>query len=91
VVIAVQPIVWQVLKELDFRIPRDLNFVSLEWRPSIGKEIAGVDQRLDKVGEEAVRLVAQKLEQNEMGLSEAPRAVFVRPVWHAGATLARNR
>lgn len=56
-----------------------------------GRELAGVDQRWDLIGQTAVEVVTAHLQRNERGLPASPLATLIEGVWVEGRSLRRTR
>ena len=63
-------------------IVKDLAWASLGVHSD--PDVAGIEQHLDLVGENAARMVTRKMELNEVGPSEQPRSFIVHPTWRDG-------
>lgn len=68
------------LDELGYRIPDDIG-VALVARYGQTDHIAGVDERMQALGEAAVDAVINLISHNERGLAEYPRCSFVEGYW----------
>ncbi len=77
------------LGELDYRIPRDVGVIQLEWRKT-QPEIAGMDQHNDMVGEAAVDMVISQIHNNEHGVPEYPRSTYIGSTWRNGETVVER-
>ena len=76
---------WQ-LERAGFRVPRDFAFVHLN-RPTENKELAGIDQHSERVGEAAVKQLVAALHGNESGLPRLPDTTLVCGEWVEGLSL----
>jgi DNA-binding LacI/PurR family transcriptional regulator len=68
------------LDQLGYRIPHDIG-VALVARYGQTDHIAGVDERMQALGETAVDAVINLISRNERGLVEFPRYSFVEGCW----------
>ncbi len=75
----------EVLKQLGYRVPQDIGFISLACYPS--DPWAGVDQQRRLSGANAVNLIAEQLYHNESGLPDTPKNLLIPGIWHEGDTL----
>ncbi len=73
-----------------YRLPEDFSFASWDVVGMPGK-VAGLDHRPDLIGAEAVRLVVDGINRNELGLPVSPGITVVDSGFRVGATLGRMR
>jgi LacI family transcriptional regulator len=73
------------LRQLDYRIPKDIGLVQLEWRRD-RPEWAGIDQHNEAVGEAAVDMLVSMIHSGEVGPPPYPRATLVGGSWVDGET-----
>lgn len=76
--------VW--LDKLNYKIPRDIGLIQLEWRQD-RPEFAGIHQHNDLAGEAAVDMVISMIHNGESGLPAFPRATLIGGTWMDGATV----
>jgi DNA-binding LacI/PurR family transcriptional regulator len=74
------------LEHAGFRVPRDFAFVHLNV-PGDHRELAGIDQRSERVGEAAVKQLVAALHGNEFGLPRLPDTTLVCGEWIEGLSL----
>lgn len=74
------------LENAGYRIPRDYCFVHLN-RPTEDRELAGIDQHSERVGEAAVKQLVAALHVNESGLPHLPDTTLVCGEWAEGLSL----
>lgn len=79
-----------MMKELGYKVPRDIGFASLDCFPG-GKDCAGIHQQRDIAAAMTVDLVVEQMESNRLGLPEHPKTVLVDGVWQDGPTLLSRR
>jgi LacI family transcriptional regulator len=77
------------LRDLGYRIPRDMGFVSLSVDPAEGSgpRIAGMDCNLEMVGRAAVEQLEILIRTNQVGIPSRPFALMVESSWVPGDTL----
>lgn len=81
------------LKNLGFRLPRDIGFASLDLFPSDDPALspcAGIDQNSDIVGMSAVDLVTAQIQHNERGIPLHPKVVSIKGTWVGGPTVKKQ-
>lgn len=76
------------LEEMGLSVPEDMGYFQLELRRN-QKEIAGMNQHNDIVGEAAVEMLIAQIISNERGLSDFPRATQISASWHVGPTIQK--
>jgi LacI family transcriptional regulator len=74
------------LDQLGLTAPRDLGLIQYEWRQDHGNW-AGMDQRNDLVGEAAIDMIISRVQNNERGVPEQPRATMIASRWVNGVTV----
>ncbi|MEM6822697.1 MAG: LacI family DNA-binding transcriptional regulator [Verrucomicrobiota bacterium] len=89
-VICPNPIFFTHLKSMGLCIPEDCGVIHLEWKPS-WENLTGIDQNFRMSGEIALKMLANRLERNEVGYSKRPISVLVEPKWIEGQTLRSLR
>lgn len=78
------------LRNLGFRMPRDIGLVVHDWTAHMSG-FAGIYQRRDHVARAAVDLVATQLLHHEYGVPEVPRQILIPPVWVDGPSVRAAR
>jgi LacI family transcriptional regulator len=68
------------------RVPKDVAYVDLSLAET-RYAVAGVWENCEKIGELAVELLVQQLDQNLLGLPAVPTVTSIGGVWRHGATL----
>jgi LacI family transcriptional regulator len=68
------------------RVPKDVAYVDLSLAET-RYAVAGVWENCEKIGELAVELLVQQLDQNLLGLPPVPTVTSIGGVWRHGATL----
>ncbi len=86
VVVSADIMALEWLREEKLRVPEDVAFVHIDWIPERG-DIAAVDQRPEQIGEAAVDLLVEQINQNRRGSPSVPRTVLIEGVWRDGPTL----
>ncbi len=89
-VIVGEEFVWRALQRMNWAVPRDVAYVSLDWAPT-WPGIGGVDQRHEIIGAMAVDIVASELMQNERGLPAIPKLLLVEGIWRDDVTIPDRR
>ncbi|MEX0330783.1 MAG: LacI family DNA-binding transcriptional regulator [Puniceicoccaceae bacterium] len=74
------------LKELGFRVPKDIGLIQLEWRRQ-NNRWAGMHQHNNHTGEAAVDTLVGLIHRGETGIEAEPRAVLIAPSWQDGNTV----
>jgi LacI family transcriptional regulator len=85
VVLGLGPKTLAQVRELGYRVPEDIGFVSLAKLDS-SPESSGVDNHYDQVGAAAVDLVVTQMHSFDRGLSAFPRTVLINGTWVEGET-----
>ena len=80
--------VYRILEDLGYRIPKDLGFASLELSEDHG-QASGVDHRHELVGSEALKLTFSDINLNHSGVPENPKVVLVDSHFREGNTLRK--
>lgn len=78
------------LENAGVRIPGEIGFLHLDWSPEKGV-MAGIDQCSAHIGEAAVDLLVEQLNNNEAGIPARAKTVLIDGVWHDGPTVADVR
>ncbi len=78
------------LKNLGLRVPADIGFAHLDWRPEF-RNCAGLLQHVHIVASMAVDLVVEQLHHNERGVPAHPKTLLVKGSWVEGSTLRNLR
>ena len=76
------------LDTMGIRIPEDIGLASCVLQP--GDLFSGVDENFDRVGANAVELVASKIAHNEYGPSEYPKQILIPGRWVSRATTRKQ-
>lgn len=84
-----EQIVWELLEEMDLRVPEQVGFVSMCWS-SGWPHIGGVDQQAGVIGRNTVDLVVDQLVRNERGLPSNPKLLYNGGVWVDGPSCPRR-
>lgn len=87
VIFGLTPAVLDHIRRCGLRVPWDVAYVDLSLQERDGA-IAGVWENREKLGELAVDLLVNQLEQNVCGLPAFPTVTTIGGVWHDGATLS---
>ena len=75
------------LERARMKVPADIGVLQLEWRSSRA-EIAGFDQRNDRVGEAAVDMIVSLTREREYRPTPEVNAILISPTWRNGSTVA---
>jgi DNA-binding LacI/PurR family transcriptional regulator len=67
-------------------VPRDVGCAHLCLCPPAPSDAAGIQPRLDVVGERAVSIVVTQLKSTEHGVPQYPSSIYVQSVWKDGAS-----
>ena len=86
VLLTLYNIVFPWLKDQGLRVPQDVGVIQLEWRES-HREISGMNQHNDTVGEAAVDMVVGQIHHNESGIPAFPRATLIGASWVEGQSV----
>ena len=76
----------EALKNLDYRIPRDIGFASLDLNPE-EKYLSGACQNSRLIGRKAVNFLIDMLHSGERGIPRFPSRLLVESEWRPGKTL----
>lgn len=79
------PVRWEI-EGTGRAIPRDIGFIHLDWAPNVQGE-AGIDQKVEQIGQAALDLVASKVAINDIGLPPHPMTILVEGEWVDGNTV----
>jgi LacI family transcriptional regulator len=74
------------IQRCGIRVPKDVAYVDLSLAET-RYAVAGVWENCEKIGELAVELLVQQLDQNQLGLPAVPTVTSIGGVWRHGATL----
>jgi LacI family transcriptional regulator len=77
-------------KQLQSVLPKSVALASLNWS-STQPDIAGIMQQRSFMGEEAIDLLARRLQQKRMGLDSLAPTVMIPGLWIDGASVPRAR
>jgi LacI family transcriptional regulator len=75
-------------EQLQSVLPKSVALASLNWSSS-HPDIAGIMQQRTFMGEEAIDLLARRLQQNRMGLDSLAPTVMIPGLWIDGASVPR--
>lgn len=89
VVLSDNQVVMQQLVKSGIRVPGEVDFATLSW-VDVEPEIAGVDQRPDKIGAAAIDLVIGQLQRGDRGIPDVPITTMVEGQWMPGPSLTRS-
>lgn len=78
------------LQDLGYDVPKDIGLVCLNSSKEGHSNVAGIDQRMELIGQVSVSVLAGLITQNERGIPENPVTHLVEGVWLNGKTL-KNR
>ncbi len=65
-------------------VPQDVGCAHLCLCPPVSADAAGMQPRLDVVGERAVSIVVTQLKSSEQGVPQYPSSIYVQSVWKDG-------
>lgn len=82
-VIIGETVVWSILEEMQWKVPRDVAYASPFWSAA-WPQIAGIDQRPEVIGAHAAELLANQLIHNERGQPDIPKVVLNEGIWVNG-------
>ena len=74
------------LTDAGHRVPEDMGVVMLDRNAATEPDLAGMNQRHDKIGAACVELLVAQIHRNEKGLPAAPLTVMIDGVWVPGKT-----
>ena len=86
VLLTLYNVIFPWLEDRGLRVPRDVGVIQLEWRES-HREISGLNQHNDTVGEAAVDMVVGLIHRNETGIPAFPRATLIGASWMEGQSV----
>lgn len=86
VLLTLYNVVYPWLEKHELQVPRDIGVIQLEWRES-HREISGMNQHNDVVGEAAVDMVVGQIHRNETGIPAFPRATMIGATWMEGQSV----
>ena len=86
VVVSTFRVIYPMLLELGYSIPRDLGYVSLSTKE--GSDISGVDQQTESISRTGVRLLDQLICNRELGIPDHQQIIETNGVWVDGNTLS---
>ncbi|HEX2860916.1 MAG TPA: LacI family DNA-binding transcriptional regulator [Lacunisphaera sp.] len=86
VIIGATPESLGVIRSSGLRVPQDVGYVDLAVEDT-GYAVAGVRENSEKVGELAVTMLVNQLEQNILGIPDIATTTSVGGVWREGASL----
>ncbi|MEM6820637.1 MAG: LacI family DNA-binding transcriptional regulator [Verrucomicrobiota bacterium] len=80
----------KVVGELKLKVPKDIAIVSMDaWREIEGC-FAGVDENLESIGYQSVRLLDSLIRHDERGAPEHPIRQMVQPSWLDGKSIKKR-
>jgi DNA-binding LacI/PurR family transcriptional regulator len=79
----------ELLRELGYRVPRDIGYASIDLAPG-ATGIAGIDQLPKEVGALAADLVIKQVQHNEFGLPRHPVDLRIDGIWRDGPTVCEK-
>ena len=85
VVVSAFPRVYNLLQDLDIRIPQDLGYLSLT--TEINSEVSGIDQQTKSIAKTGVRLLDQLICNREQGIPQHQQVIETNGEWNSGRTL----
>ena len=89
VVVSTFRVIYPMLLELGYSIPRDLGYVSLSTKE--GSKISGVDQQTESISQTGVQLLDQLICNREFGIPDHQQIIETNGVWVEGSSLtSRN-
>ncbi|MGC9451928.1 MAG: LacI family DNA-binding transcriptional regulator [Oceanipulchritudo sp.] len=77
------------LDRLELKIPEEIGYANLDWKPSYGPE-AGVDQKTELIGAAAVDLVTSQIFRNERGIPQDQKLILIESEWVDGPTAVKQ-
>lgn len=80
--------IYRLLGDLGYRIPENLGFASLEIVDD-HRDASGLDQRMELVGREALKLSFSDINLNNPGVPEHPKTVLIDSHFKPGNTLRK--
>jgi LacI family transcriptional regulator len=86
VIVGLTPAVLEILRYCGLRTPRDVAYVDLCLQDP-GYAVAGVWENCERVGELAVEMLVNQLEQNVFGIPDVATVTSIGGVWREGASL----
>ncbi|HTJ78429.1 MAG TPA: LacI family DNA-binding transcriptional regulator [Rariglobus sp.] len=89
VILTLYNVVKRWVESLDFKVPRDMGLIQLEWRRQ-QPEWAGMNQHNDIVGEAAVDMLVGMVHRGERGVPDFPRATLIGSTWNMGRTVRQQ-
>lgn len=81
-----QSIRWH-LRDAGYDVPGDIGVVMLDHDAETEAELAGMNQRHDRIGVACVETLVSQIHRNDTGLPEAPLTVMIDGLWVPGATV----
>ena len=78
------------LTDAGHRVPDDLGVVMLDHNAATEPDMAGMNQRHDKIGAACVDNLVAQIHRNEKGLPAAPLTVMIDGVWVSGGTVRKG-
>lgn len=90
VLITLYNVVFDWLKEMKLKVPKDVGVIQLEWREA-EPHIAGMDQHNDVTGANAFDMLVSLIHSHEIGPPSFPRATLATGTWVDGKTIKKPR
>jgi LacI family transcriptional regulator len=78
------------LRQLGFRLPRDISHVELGYNPVMG-DVAGIEQKNDISGMFGVDMIVGQIHRKETGIPTEPKIVLNQGSWRTGGTLQSKK
>lgn len=93
VVVSFSTGLWYFLRDAGMRIPEDLGFIALHKHTEQDdeKEIAGLNQSRNDIGDQTMLLIDQMVRHNERGIPPAPRNILIQSSWVDGPSLPARK
>lgn len=85
-VISSSPHILEMIRELGYRVPEEIGFITLTWRTQAA-ECSGLRQAFHAIGAGTVDLIIGQLHRNERGIPARQRAMLFEGDWIEGHTL----
>ena len=85
VVISTFRVIYPMLLELGYSIPKDLGYLSLSTK--MGSEISGIDQQTESIAQTGVRLLDQLICNREVGIPHHQQIIETNGDWVEGRSL----
>jgi LacI family transcriptional regulator len=86
VILSINPVVREWLKETGRSVPGDCGLVNLNVVDDV-ENWSGIRENHERIGAAAVDLIIGQLSRNEIGIPRHPRKILIPGEWHEGGTL----